>query len=127
MAEVKVAEMRILERQKIARMGNRRATPQFGRPFPVAVKPSARRGNVCSLAVVGSCRQRFGRLHALDELRLKGLVGCGGQSAGAKGMRHGEIGIIRDDSVDLGQWIGLVRMQQIDRMIERIDRLLSAK
>jgi hypothetical protein len=42
-------------------------------------------------------------------------------------MRHGEIGIIRDDSVDLGQWIGLVRMQQIDRMIERIDRLLSAK
>ena len=75
--EEEVADMRILERQQIARIGDRRAAPQFDRPFPIAVELCAHRGNMHPLAVVGVRGQRFGRLHALHQFRLERLVGRG--------------------------------------------------
>ena len=125
-AEEEVADMRVLKRQQIARIGDRRAAPQFDRPFPIAVEPRTHRGNVHPLAVVGLRRQRFGRLHALDQFRLERLVGRGRQRAGAKGVRHREVRMVGDDLVDLGQRVGLIGMQQVARLIERVDRLLLA-
>ena len=118
--------MRILKRQQIAWIGDRRAAPQFDRPFPIAVEPRAHRGNMRPLAVVGFRRQRFGRLHALDQFRLERLVGRGRQRAGAKGVCHRKVRMVDDDPVDLGQRVGLIGMQQVERMIECVDRLLPA-
>ncbi len=42
-------------------------------------------------------------------------------------MRHRKVRMVGDDPVDLGHGIGLIGVQQIERMIERVDRLLPAK
>jgi len=40
-------------------------------------------------------------------------------------MRHRKVRMVDDDPVDLGQRVGLIGMQQVERMVECVDRPLS--
>ena len=92
--------------------------------LPIAVEPCARSRDVQALPVVGFRRQRLGRLHALDQFRLERLVGGGRQHAGAKRMRHRKVGMVGDDRIRRGQRVGLIGVQQLERVVQAIDRWL---
>ena len=118
--------MRELKRQQVTWVGHRRTTPEFDGPFPIAVEPRTHCGNMHALSVVGLRRQRFCRLDALDQFRFERLVGRRRQRASAKGVCHRKVGVLGDDLVDRSQRVGLIGMQHLEGLIERVDRLLPA-